>query len=219
MKENQINRRTVVKGAAWAAPAVIAATAMPAFAASAERRVRLRSFLARVERSEAGNYTYHLTFVGGTPKSSYPGFEVAGLVPGDVIEKASFELHLSEIPDHLIMQPDLSSAIRDRAAYWSSMTRVGASTKNGVTYDTLASTYIGPKIPYSAATMSIPMAFVSQGFALDELEPKWGYVKASVTVNGQTYTAESDPTPISWGVGGKTGFRSRGGGGKGIAFQ
>ena len=114
MTQQQISRRTVVKGAAWATPAVVAATAMPAFAASCDPSVQLRTFLARHEYQGKG-YTYRLAFIGGTPGSPYTGLVVAGLTPSHTIEGATIELMLSDVSDDVHFEPDPSSAIGDFA--------------------------------------------------------------------------------------------------------
>lgn len=205
MTQQQISRRSVVKGAAWATPAVLAATAMPAFAASCDPSVQLRTFLARHEYNRKG-YTYRLAFIGGTPGSPYTGLVVAGLTPGHTIEGASIELFLSDVSDDMHFEPDPTSAIGDRANRWSPLARVGTVTKNGLVYDRFVSTYIGPPLPFQSISMSIPLAFMSQNMTIDDPEPTSGYTIAKVTVNGKTFTHETPPRDLNWSVGG---FRSR----------
>ncbi|MDO4718444.1 MAG: hypothetical protein Q4B08_12895 [Propionibacteriaceae bacterium] len=211
MTQQQISRRTVVKGAAWATPAVVAATAMPAFAASCDPSVQLRTFLARHEYQGKG-YTYRLAFIGGTPGSPYTGLVVAGLTPSHTIEGATIELMLSDVSDDVHFEPDPSSAIGDRANRWSPLARVGTVTKGGRVYDRFVSTYIGPPLPFQSISMSIPLAFISQHLTIDDLEPTSGYTIAKVTVNGKTFTHETPPRNLGWGIGG---FRSRGASAKG----
>lgn len=99
-----ISRRSLAKGAAWAAPAVVATTAVPAYAASnpsvpsqdqlIERQKSLQGIFQVVVDCPVGVPNFRL--IGAEKPYPQGGFWTGGTDPSSLVDNASFTLYVAD---------------------------------------------------------------------------------------------------------------------------
>lgn len=164
MTEN-INRRSLAKGAAWAAPAVLATAAMPAYAASCDATPTIfaRAFYHYNSAWDNGgyvqnsSYTYKFySFNSTMPDTSYGTIDtcVNGLCPTSTVTDFQVTLWIIYSDFTFNYGPGNYTA-------WSPLVRdsnKSTAVVNGVTYYPYTTTYLGA-LPVSGTSACIPEPF------------------------------------------------------------
>lgn len=181
---SQQPRRSIVKGAAWAAPAVLATATIPAYAASPQPA--LDGWLLNTTRcSSSTQMTYTINGQGTYPKR---GLWVSGTTASAVIGVTKITQYVSTAAGSPVFQKggianEWSDLIYDPTAPVKTNYRAYTTTFNGTwRYDTATKLWFPSTLPYFTTSVNRCVR------ALQVITVR------SVTVNGKVYSFERSGT-------------------------
>lgn len=196
MPEQSTNRRTLVKGLAWATPVVLATSAVPAYAASRETAKSLQGKLLAGKSCRTAGAGTSTLYIDGT-KETYPtgGLWVGGVSRTDRVTNASMTIYfptslgtltwvntrLAADPTYVPVwtTPTLDSTAPVRSGYNAYTIRYSG----GWAYNATDRTYIADVPP--KFTSKISYTTCSAGINI--------YSTRRVSVNGTPYTFTRGP--------------------------
>ncbi|PPG38019.1 hypothetical protein [Pseudoclavibacter sp. RFBA6] len=192
---NLLNRRAVVKAAAWAAPTIALAVASPAHAASpGQQPAGLQGWIAfaHPDADTTSSYTVHGYDTGAHAYGTY-GLWVTNTKATSTITGIRIYLHYQPGPAAWSPRAESSS--------WSDLKPDGTTTIDGVVHQTYRMDYVGSVTPANGVTkIRNDMFFESDEMSFDK-RPSF-YIDRYVIVDGVELAFrrgrdQSDYTPLN----------------------
>lgn len=176
-----VSRRNVIRSAGWAAPAVVAATAIPAYAASTPVTPSTIDFNgnSRVIRTSSQQLQ-----IRSNPSLTY-GARVFNAQAGDVVSAISVTYWLPE-PGLTFTSYPASGVTSANNSQWSVPTAGTYATKShgGYTWYPYTMNYIGSLAINPGETLFPPYSFLSNQSFSDLLTGQYYDYQLDVTING-----------------------------------
>lgn len=184
---NHLSRRALTKGAAWAAPVVLASAAIPAYAASTRQmslegsgRITKNTNWAGTETDGLKNYKIYTTD---------PGYYVEGTQAGDTIDNFRITIWLAG-PNAIFSPGDFTSPDG-----WTTLTRDPSTSnevRDGKTYYAYTMTFTDEIFALDGRTYLHGFSFESDFSSAPDPETEGAFkIVSSIDVNGRTLSFDA----------------------------